>query len=95
MLATINPEIYQRFLTAIELGKWPDGVAVEPKQMELLLQVTIAYGAKNGLNEAQLFKVDSTGKFQDGKEIRKQASTDSMTKKITNNTTEIPINQNH
>jgi hypothetical protein len=89
MLATINPEIYQRFQTAIELGKWPDGVMVEPQQMELLLQVTIAYGAKNGLNESELFKVDSMGKFQDGKIIRQQASTPS--RMIADN--EIPIIQ--
>ena len=74
MLATINPEIYQRFQTAIELGKWPDGALLESAQLELLLQVTIAYGAKNGLNESELFKVDSSGAFQDGLEIRRQAS---------------------
>jgi len=91
MLATINPEIYRRFQTAIELGKWPDGAAVEADQMALLLQVTIAYGAKNGLNESELFKVDSSGEFQDGKEMRRKVS--SATREIAEN--EIPINQNN
>ncbi len=27
-------DIYQRLLTAVELGKWPDGVALTPEQKE-------------------------------------------------------------
>ncbi len=29
---SMTPEIYQRLVTAVELGKWPDGVALTPEQ---------------------------------------------------------------
>ena len=28
MLASMTPEVYQRLATAVEIGKWPDGVAL-------------------------------------------------------------------
>ncbi|VDZ83600.1 Protein of uncharacterised function (DUF1315) [Kluyvera intermedia] len=28
MIDNMTPEIYQRLVTAVELGKWPDGVAL-------------------------------------------------------------------
>ncbi len=32
MIAGMTPEVYQRPVTAVELGKWPDGVALTPEQ---------------------------------------------------------------
>lgn len=32
MIAGMTPEVYQRLVTAVELGKWPDGVALTPEQ---------------------------------------------------------------
>jgi uncharacterized protein YeaC (DUF1315 family) len=32
MISGMTPEIYQRLVTAVELGKWPDGVALTPEQ---------------------------------------------------------------
>lgn len=34
MIAGMTPEVYQRLVTAVELGKWPDGVALTPEQRE-------------------------------------------------------------
>lgn len=34
LLAAMTPEIYQRLMTAVELGKWPDGVSLTPEQKE-------------------------------------------------------------
>ncbi len=43
MLANITPDIYQKFKTAIELKKWPDGRVLTPQQLETCLQAVIAY----------------------------------------------------
>ena len=34
MINSMTPEVYQRLSTAVELGKWPDGVALTPEQKE-------------------------------------------------------------
>ena len=30
LVASMTPEVYQRLATAVEIGKWPDGVALTP-----------------------------------------------------------------
>ena len=30
IIDSMTPEVYQRLATAVELGKWPDGVALTP-----------------------------------------------------------------
>ena len=32
MINSMTPEVYQRLSTAVELGKWPDGVALTAEQ---------------------------------------------------------------
>lgn len=32
IIDSMTPEVYQRLSTAVELGKWPDGVALTPEQ---------------------------------------------------------------
>lgn len=32
MINSMTPEVYQRLVTAVELGKWPDGVALTAEQ---------------------------------------------------------------
>lgn len=34
IINSMTPEVYQRLSTAVELGKWPDGVALTPEQKE-------------------------------------------------------------
>ncbi|MEI7252402.1 DUF1315 family protein, partial [Pectobacterium versatile] len=34
LIDAMTPEIYQRLVTAVELGKWPDGVALTAEQKE-------------------------------------------------------------
>lgn len=31
IINSMTPEVYQRLSTAVELGKWPDGVALTPE----------------------------------------------------------------
>ena len=32
IINSMTPEVYQRLSTAVELGKWPDGVALTEEQ---------------------------------------------------------------
>lgn len=43
LLAQMTPEIYQRLLTAVELGKWESGVRLTKEQTEQCLQAIIAW----------------------------------------------------
>ena len=39
----MTPEVYQRLATAVELGKWPDGVALTDEQKENCLQLEMLW----------------------------------------------------
>ncbi|WP_110027346.1 YeaC family protein [Mangrovibacter plantisponsor] len=43
VLSTMTPEIYQRLATAVELGKWPDGVPLTQEQKENCLQLVMLW----------------------------------------------------
>lgn len=47
MLATMTPEVYQRLVTAVETGKWADGVALTPEQKENSLQLVMLWQARH------------------------------------------------
>lgn len=47
VLANLTPEIYQRLATAVELGKWPDGVALTEEQKANCLQMVMLWQARN------------------------------------------------
>ena len=59
----IDPEIYQRFKTALELGKWPDGRKLTREQKELCLQAVMIYEAKHQVDDGdRIGYVDSAKK---------------------------------
>lgn len=43
LISSMTPEVYQRLATAVELGKWPDGVALTPEQKENSLQLVMLW----------------------------------------------------
>ncbi|OAT18052.1 YeaC family protein [Buttiauxella gaviniae ATCC 51604] len=47
MLEAMTPEVYQRLVTAVELGKWPDGVALTPDQKENSLQLVMMWQTRH------------------------------------------------
>jgi len=49
----LDPEIYQRFKTALELGKWPDGRVMTKEQKEICLQSVMVYEAQHNIPEEQ------------------------------------------
>ncbi|MBC6820702.1 hypothetical protein CKK01_25450, partial [Acinetobacter baumannii] len=46
IIDSMTPEVYQRLATAVELGKWPDGVALTPEQKENSLQLVMLWQAR-------------------------------------------------
>jgi len=42
MLAILNPEIVERLKTAVEIGKWPNGIALTKEQREICMQAVYA-----------------------------------------------------
>ena len=49
----LDPEIYQRFKVAIELGKWPDGRVLTNEQKALCLQAVMLYESEHRVPEEQ------------------------------------------
>ncbi|WP_299996376.1 DUF1315 family protein [uncultured Cedecea sp.] len=62
MLAAMTPEIYQRLATAVELGKWPDGVALTPEQKENSLQLVMLWQSRHN-SEAQHMTINTEGQM--------------------------------
>ena len=44
MLAVLNPEIVERLKTAVEIGKWPNGIALTKEQRETCMQAVLCMG---------------------------------------------------
>nr|SAY43524.1 Uncharacterised protein [Serratia marcescens] len=50
LIAAMTPEIYQRLVQAVELGKWPDGAALTPEQKENSLQAVMLWQSMNNVD---------------------------------------------
>lgn len=50
MIDTMTPEVYQRLVTAVETGKWGDGVALTAEQKENSLQLVLLWQARHNEN---------------------------------------------
>lgn len=59
---SMTPEIYQRLATAVELGKWPDGVALTSEQKENSLQLVMLWQSRNN-TQAQHMTIDTNGQM--------------------------------
>ncbi|HCR0074511.1 TPA: YeaC family protein [Klebsiella aerogenes] len=62
IIASMTPELYQRLATAVELGKWPDGVALTPEQKENSMQLAMLWQARNN-TDAQHMTIDTNGQM--------------------------------
>lgn len=62
MLAAMTPEIYQRLATAVELGKWPDGVALTAEQKENSLQLVMLWQSRHN-TQPQHMTIDTEGQM--------------------------------
>ena len=62
MIKGMAPDVYQRLVTAVELGKWADGVALTPEQKENCLQLVMLWQARNN-TDAQHMTIDTQGQM--------------------------------
>jgi uncharacterized protein YeaC (DUF1315 family) len=62
MLSGMTPEVYQRLVTAVELGKWPDGVALTDAQKENSLQLVMMWQARFN-TDPQHMTIDTNGQM--------------------------------
>lgn len=69
----INPEIYERFKQALELGKWPDGRALTREQKEICLQAVIVYETAQNIPEHE-----RVGYIDNSKKKRRDDPSDEM-----------------
>jgi uncharacterized protein YeaC (DUF1315 family) len=44
LIDSMTPELYRRMVSALELGRWPDGRALTPEQREHTMGAVIAWG---------------------------------------------------
>jgi len=62
MINGMTPVVYQRLVTAVELGKWADGVALTAEQKENCLQLVMLWQARNN-TDAQHMTIDTQGQM--------------------------------
>jgi len=62
LVASMTLEVYQRLATAVETGKWPDGVALTPEQKENSLQLVMLWQARHN-TDAQHMTIDTNGQM--------------------------------
>ncbi|SET15450.1 YeaC family protein [Thorsellia anophelis] len=62
MLASLTPEIYDRLLTAVETGKWADGIALTEEQKANTLQLVMLWQAKHNHN-AEHMSINTEGEM--------------------------------
>lgn len=73
LIKQLDPDIYQRLKTAVEIGKWPNGDVLTQEQRETSLQAIIAYEIEHNFPDDQRIGFvntkssechDDSGKFQ-------------------------------
>lgn len=62
MIDSMTADVYQRLATAVELGKWPDGVALTDEQKENCLQLVMLWQARYNV-DAQHMTIDTNGQM--------------------------------
>lgn len=47
LISSMTPDIYERLMRAVELGKWPDGKKLTAEQRANAMQALIAWGEQH------------------------------------------------
>ncbi|AOR65247.1 YeaC family protein [Pectobacterium wasabiae] len=76
LIDAMTPEIYQRLVTAVELGKWPDGVALTAEQKENCLQMVMMWQARHN-EQAEHMTIGTNGEIvmKSKQELKRQFTT--------------------
>lgn len=62
VMAVLTPDIYQRLATAVELGKWPDGVSLTQEQKDNCLQMVMLWQARHNV-DAEHMTINTEGEL--------------------------------
>lgn len=62
VVAALTPDIYQRLATAVELGKWPDGVPLTQEQKENCLQMVMLWQSRHNV-DAEHMTINTDGEL--------------------------------
>ena len=65
MLTVLDPEIVARLKTAIEIGKWPNGVVLTKEQRQICMQAVYAWEIKHLPEEERSGYIDRGTKEKD------------------------------
>ncbi|MFI8416937.1 YeaC family protein [Serratia sp. NPDC078593] len=81
LIAAMTPEIYQRLALAVELGKWPDGVALTPEQKENSLQAVMLWQSMHN-NDPQHMSIGTDGQIvmKSKQELKQQFAAETLVK---------------
>ncbi|WP_114195089.1 YeaC family protein [Edaphovirga cremea] len=81
LIGVMTPEIYQRLAQAVELGKWPDGVALTPEQKENSLQAVMLYQARHNVDAQHMsIGVDGQIVMKSKQELKEQFAAEPIVK---------------
>jgi len=53
LIRSINPEIYSNLKSAVELGRWPNGVRLTKEQVSLCMEAILHYEVSSNVPEAE------------------------------------------
>uniref|UniRef100_A0A6V7KGY1 Uncharacterized protein n=1 Tax=Bracon brevicornis TaxID=1563983 RepID=A0A6V7KGY1_9HYME len=62
VVTALTPDIYQRLATAVELGKWYDGVPLTLEQKENCLQMVILWQSRHNV-DAEHMTINTNGEL--------------------------------
>lgn len=62
MLEAMTPDVYARLASAVETGKWPDGVPLTQEQRDNCLQLVMLWQARNN-DEPQHMTIGKGGEM--------------------------------
>ncbi|KMV30292.1 DUF1315 family protein [Photobacterium swingsii] len=72
VLHAMTPEVYQRLMTAVEIGKWPDGTVLTQEQRDATMQAVMLYQSRHN-QDAEHMSVEVGGeiKFKSKAELKR------------------------
>jgi len=75
LIASMNRETYDRLVTAVETGRWPDGNKLSAEQRENSLQLVMAYQARYIPSEQHMsIGPDGHMRMKSKRELKQQLS---------------------
>lgn len=72
--AQLSPELYERFKTALEIGKWPDGRMVSDAQKQIAMEAVIIYEHHHVLPQQHLGAIQDKCRSTDSNAVNSDAT---------------------